>query len=487
MLARQTELYSLTDYQEQAEAFWQEEVTAVYRAEAGLPEEENLAEIYARYADLFSEEQLRFLLSRRGEAHGRQLSEFASTRYLRHLTLPLDDQFFGQIGPATLPWNGEELPFFATTGLLSSEADAARRRQLYHGRSQIVSRANRIRQERWQRLHHEVQRLGFANYYDFCNQLRRLQLEELAQMARAFLQETAVVYFAALQQWSQTILDTDKPDAADMFYLMRGHMFDALFPADKLHSALYSSASRLGIDLSAFAGLAVDLEARPGKSLRPFCAFVQVPTQIKLVINPMGGHQDYKAVFHELGHALHGVHISADLPFVDRYLGDETVGEAFAFLFERLPTHPVWLNSVLGQADYQTYSAYMQFLRLLFVRRCAAKLLYENEFHNGRADAETLYSSLLQTHLGLNIASSYYLLDIDDGFYNAQYFRAWMLAAQLEEWLTAVVGPEWPVSPQTAAQLRPLWQQGQPVAEATAVAVGQPSLNPQALIDSFLS
>ena len=47
----------------------------------------------------------------------------------------------------------------------------------------------------------------------------------------------------------------------------------------------------------------MDLEARPFKSPRPFCASISVPDEIKLVVNPHGGQQDYRALFHEAGHA----------------------------------------------------------------------------------------------------------------------------------------------------------------------------------------
>ncbi|MCP4362483.1 MAG: hypothetical protein GY796_31140 [Chloroflexi bacterium] len=51
----------------------------------------------------------------------------------------------------------------------------------------------------------------------------------------------------------------------------------------------------LSLPLQTQSGLELDFEARPQKSPRPFCTYVQVPHQIKLVLNPSGGYQDSKA------------------------------------------------------------------------------------------------------------------------------------------------------------------------------------------------
>ncbi|NJN54117.1 MAG: hypothetical protein HC804_04785 [Anaerolineae bacterium] len=415
------------------------------------------------------------------------LAAFAALRYLRQVALPYDEQFWEQLGTGRATLGCGNLTFFATTRLLGTETESRHRRHLYQERSALVAERTSILQERWQRINAQVRVLGFESYYALCDELCGLHLESLEFMAHTFLRETAVPYFRALAQWSQTILGTTQPDAADMFFLLRGSQFDGLFPADRLQTAVSDTARLLGFSLDKVAGLEIDLEAREGKSPRPFCAFVQVPDEIKLVINPMGGHQDYKAVFHELGHALHGLHIPTQRPFATRYLGDDSVGEAFAFLFEQLPANPVWLRKMLGNAAYTDYVEYVRFLRLLFVRRCAAKVLYENHLHTGLSDPAAFYTAVLHEHLGLNISPAYYLMDVDDGFYNAQYFRAWMLATQISAELEEKSGKEWMFSAAAGEFLQCLWQKGQPAAELVSSQVGNKNLNPDALIRSFVA
>lgn len=489
MLAVQTAPALLSDFERRAEAFWQAEVSALYHVEAGLDDGQELASIYEMYADLFSKEQVLGLIElarTHADSHTRHMAEFTALRYLRSITRPYDEAFFGQLGQATTEWEGEPVPFFALTPLLTNEPDAQRRRRLYDGRSRLVAQNNANREERWQAVASEVTSWGFGSYFDLYNELRDLRLLSLQAAAETFLQATAVVYFQALSKWGQRWLNGAAPKAADMFYLLRGASFDHLFPQTKLDQALYETAAFMGFYLKQYPALEIDLEARPHKAPRPFCAFIQVPHNIKLVVNPSGGYQDYQAALHELGHALHGLHIPAELPFASRYLGDESVGEAYAFLFEQLSANPIWQQEVLRIRPDEPFKDYMQFTRLLLIRRCAAKVLYENQLHRGEEDPNTLYADLLQTHLGLDVSPAYYLLDVEDGFYNAQYFRAWILAAQITRQLENQIGFDWPLTPATGIYLRRLWEKGQPSAEIIAIHLGEEGLNVGALIDSFL-
>lgn len=474
-------------YQQRAEAFWQAEVSALYHMEAGLADNsDKLAQTYRTYADLYSLEQVQNLLTQvQSSNDARFIAEFATLRYLRQLTFPHDQAFWQRLGKSTLEWEGQTVPFFALTNLLATERDAQKRRILYEERSRLVIEANHIKKEGWQAVQSHLPELGFKTYRALCDDLRGLHLTSLQASAEIFLAATSTIYFTQFKHWSQVMLGVETAVAADMFYLMQGAQFDALFPKEHLKTTLHNVLHAYEIPLTSESGLKLDLETRPNKSPRPFCAFVQVPNEIKLVINPVGGHQDYKAAFHELGHALHGLHISASLPFTQRYLGDDSVGEAFAFLFETIPSNLVWLQNVMKLTDDEHYVAYMQFIQLLFARRCAAKVLYENLLHIGVDEPETCYSSLLNEHLGINVSPAYYLLDVDDGFYNAQYFRAWMLSAQMRACLNESVGSDWPISPETASFLRPLWKTGQLPAETMSKQIGFKNLTPEALIAEF--
>ena len=78
--------------------------------------------------------------------------------------------------------------------------------------------------------------------------------------------------------------------------------------------------------------------------------------RVMLVIKPMGGADDWRALFHEAGHAEHFAHTSRDLPMEERRLGDNAVTEGWAMLLEHLVDDPAWLDAAPGHPAAATSS-----------------------------------------------------------------------------------------------------------------------------------
>ncbi len=476
------------NYQKRAELFWQKEVTALYEAEAGLSSSLSLTSVYAQYADLFTLQTVRNLVNLvRSGVVSPYLADFAVTRFLQNGIAELDESLFSHLAQTTVRWQGQSIPFFASQGALANEKDREKRRTLHASVTAVIGRTNVLRMNRWKQVYELACSTGFANYYTLYDELRQLNLAQLRKLAQEILSETAEIYFQSLSAWSEQLIGTEKPHPADIPYLLRVAQFDGLFQYHDLQAILTTSTESMGINLADYPGLEIDLTDRPTKSPRPFCAFVRVPDQIKLVARPIGGASDFTAVFHELGHALHGLHTNPSLPFVARYVGDDSVGEAFAFLFENLTINPHWLTVYLGTHTYENYAEFARFKRLLFIRRYAAKLLYECQLHSGLLDypAET-YAKILSEHLGIDIRPEFYLFDLDDAFYTAQYLRGWLLEAQLRQKLEEQFGMHWFLSPHAGTFLQELWQFGQHLnADKLAIFLGYPGLETQPLIADF--
>ena len=96
-----------------------------------------------------------------------------------------------------------------------------------------------------------------------------------------------------------------------MARLFRAPELDQLYPSDRMLPALEATLADLGIDLHAQQNVHLDLDARPSKSPRAFCAPIEVPGRVMLVIQPIGGKDDWEALFHEAGHTEHYAHTSA--------------------------------------------------------------------------------------------------------------------------------------------------------------------------------
>ena len=116
-----------------------------------------------------------------------------------------------------------------------------------------------------------------------------------------------------------------------------------MFPANRMVAALEGTLEDLGIDLSAQENVTLDLDERPNKSPRAFCAPIEVPDRVVLVIQPIGGPDDWRALFHEGGHTEHFAHTSRDLSMEEKRLGDNAVTEGWAMLLQHLTDEPAWL------------------------------------------------------------------------------------------------------------------------------------------------
>jgi hypothetical protein len=246
----------------------------------------------------------------------------------------------------------------------------------------------------------------------------------------------------------------------------------------------------MGIPLDSTPGLALDTEPRPGKSPRAFCAPVRVPDEVHLVIKPTGGHEDYRAFFHESGHAEHFSHVDAQLPFAFRYLGDDAVTETFAFLFEHLTHSPRWLVDVLRVPirEAEKYRRFALFNKLWLLRRYTAKLDYELILREeGPEGTDAAYREILGDAIFLPIPAERYLADVDDGFYVAAYLRAWAFERQLENYLLERFGEGWYESRDGGIFLQSMWSIGMrdPVDELARTRIGAKGIDPTPLIEEL--
>jgi hypothetical protein len=227
--------------------------------------------------------------------------------------------------------------------------------------------------------------------------------------------------------------------------------------------ALESTLADLGIDLRSQENVHLDIEQRPNKSPRAFCAPVEVPGRVMLVIQPTGGKDDWEALFHEAGHTEHYAHVDPDLPVEARRMGDSGITEGWAALFENLVTEPAWLNRRLDVPRPGELAQGGAVTSLFFARRDSAKLLYEIEFFqtDDVASMRPRYAELLGDALKLPVHPESYLDDIDGGYYVISYLRSWAFEAQLREFLRSAFGNEWFARREAGDLLRELWALGQ--------------------------
>ncbi|MFL5815990.1 MAG: hypothetical protein ACJ76L_00150 [Conexibacter sp.] len=253
---------------------------------------------------------------------------------------------------------------------------------------------------------------------------------------------------------------------ADLPRLFRFAEADAAFDGAQLLPSFEATLAGLGIDPATQRNVHLDVESRPGKSPRAFCVAVRVPDDVRLVVPPIGGRDDFTALLHEGGHVEHFAHVDPALAFEYRHLGDNAITEAFAFLFDHLVEDPEWLRVRLGVQDADgTLAAHARATRLIYLRRYAAKLPYELDVHRidppDDATLRTRYATLLGAAARVRWPQETYLADLDPGFYVACYLRAWALETHLRAHLRERFGERWFEQREAGDVLRALWRDGQ--------------------------
>jgi hypothetical protein len=185
---------------------------------------------------------------------------------------------------------------------------------------------------------------------------------------------------------------------------------------------------------------------------------------VYLVMPLAGGREDYATLLHEAGHTEHYANVDAALPFEFRQLGDNSVTESFAFLFEQLTENPVWVESLLGVAGSAEYLEFTRAAKLVFLRRYSAKLGYELELHGQDSELSAMpqrYARGLGDAVNVAWPETTYLSDVDDAFYAASYLRAWALETYWRRHLREQFGERWFEQREAGDFLRSLWREGQ--------------------------
>ena len=456
----------LDAYREQADRFASELDEAYYRHYAGLQETLELEPIYERHAELTTLERASSFEASAASHRGvRELWRFACEGHLGALTREHEERVANAEAQLSATLDGEEIPFRMLRPTMANEPDRGRRERLDTVRRELTEEhLNPIYLESAERVRETVPKLGASSYLDLYRRFG-FQLDELAEQCRAVLEATERLWEEAGDRLLRARLGVGLEEAQrwDVPRLARAPHWDAAFPGAAMLPALEATLADLGIDLRSQANVELDLEQRPLKVPRAYCFAIEIPGRVVLMIQPMGGPDDWRALFHEAGHAEHFAHTSSSLRFEEKRLGDNAVTEGWAGLFDHLVDDPGWLSRRLDMPRPDEFAREGSAQLLYFVRRYAAKLLYEVELH-ATADVAPMrerYVELLADALRIEPAGEDFLADVDAGFYASSYLRSWAFEAQLQTFLRQEFGSDWFRRREAGSLLRELWSLGQ--------------------------
>ena len=455
----------LDEFREDADRFIAEIDEEYYLHYAGLKDTLELEPIYERHEDLTKLET-----AHRLQEAPTELWRFACEGFLGNLTRSHQEKLAQVESELEVEVDGERVPFRMLRPVIANEADRDRRRRLEEERLRLTdAELNPVYLDAARIDREAVVQLGAPNYYELYRRFG-FRLDELAAQCMEVLDATERLWEETGDRLFRERLGVSLADARswDVPRLFRAPDWDKAFPSDAMLPALEATLRDLGIDLSSQENVHLDLEQRPAKSPRAFCSPIEVPDKVMLVIQPIGGRDDWEALFHEAGHTEHYAHVARELPLEARRLGDMAVTEGWAMLMQHLVTEPRWLQRRLDVPHVEALANEGAASLLYFVRRYSAKLLYEIEFFQAEdaASMKDRYVELLSEAYRFPAAVENYLSDNDGSFYVSGYLRSWAFEAQLREFLRGEFGNDWFARRAAGDLLRELWALGQgPTAE----------------------
>jgi hypothetical protein len=465
--------WDLDEYRRDAELFCEEINREYYLHLAGHKPDLALEPIYERHEALFERAAVERVGEERRAAGGEEavrlsyLHQFALDGHLGAETRSLEARLAELEASLEIEVRGEAIPYRMAPVVQANEADPERRAEIEAARNAVLAdRLNPLHLEALERVHAACAELGWPSYLDAYSDVRALDLRGLSAQLERFAEATEANYAGILNpELERTVgLELGELRRSDLSRFFRAAHLDGLFPGERMVPALRETLAGLGIDLAAQSNVMLDTETRPTKSPRAFCSTPRVPGEVYLVMPPIGGREDYAALFHEAGHAEHYGCTDAELAFEFRHLGDNSVTESYAFLLEGLTASPAWLEQLLGADGAEAAIEHARAARLVFLRRYSAKIAYEVELHGPDADLGAMperYASLLGERVGVEWPTETWLSDVDPGFYVACYLRAWALEVDWRSELIEPFGAEWFASGEAGGWLRALWGRGQ--------------------------
>ena len=456
----------LDDYREQADRFIAAIDEEYYLHFAGHKDSLDLVPIYERFGELTSLDQANRVGSAvDGDRRVRELWKFACSGYLGNLTRDFEERSARLEAELKATVDGDEIPYRMLRPTIANEPDRAKRQRVENARNALTEEhLLPLQLEAAQVVTDAVHALGAPDYVELHRRFG-FRLDEMGEQCRAFLDATERMWEDAgdrlfRERVGVSLADAQRYDVARVF---RAPEWDPSFPGDRMLPALEATLTDLGVDLHAQENVELDVEQREKKTPRAFCSPIEVPQRVVLVIQPIGGVDDWRALFHEAGHTEHFAHTRADLPVEERRLGDFAVTEGWAMLMEHLVQDAAWLNRRLDVPRPSEFVAESATGLLYLVRRYCAKVLYELELHAAEdpRPLQKRYVEILGDALKIEPSPTDYLGDVDAGFYSTEYVRAWAFEAALKRFFREKFGSTWFTRRDAGSLLRELWSEGQ--------------------------
>lgn len=364
----------------------------------------------------------------------------------------------------------ENIPLRDAFAQLTTSDNRERRARIEEGIGKYLNSHRKPYVLRREASFHTAEALKFPSYLALRDEVAGFSAKALAAEADAVLAQTEDAYRDVLGYVMRKLdsqLKAQPSGNARRHDILRAQVAPWLLPHFRRED-LFHSVTRclcdMGFHPNAEGRISLDTEDRPGKSARAFVADLRVPDDLRLVVRPLGGLDDYYSLLHEYGHAMHLAHVNRRATVEERRLGDPSVIEAYASLFDHFLLDEAWLKRYLRLPSQVARDAarVAAFNNLVLLRRYCAKLSYEiSLYERGASDAlADEYESRLTNALFVGVDKGFFLYDVDPQLYASRYLRAWALEARFHSQLQSRFNEDYWRNPATGTWLKNLSAQG---------------------------
>jgi hypothetical protein len=471
----------------------------------GEKERSEAAAIVAKYADLFTPEQLDALRAAEqaehdGSARERlyRLRKSCERGLLARDLVHMQDEVQNELLAIRVEFRGESIPLRTADAKLAVLDEYDDREELGEIHADATATMNEPRLEVARAA--EKVRTELTGIEDPVLRSEDDKGISLRQLADVVADGSALVedsYVEMRDRWFERLLGPDRPASPASYhaaYVRRLSPLADSYPKERGVEVCLATLAELGFDLAGDSNIRTDLDDRPQKSPRACVIASDPPTVVHLITRAQGGLPDYRSFMHEAGHALHYAGVDPELPYSFRALSrDNALTEIYAFLVESVTREPSWHEQYFDLSPKQAaeHAEATIFLHGYLFRRYTAKLQYELDFWSRfPEDGGTPegYADRLTEATGYVYRPDGFVADMDPGFYSADYLRAWIRSAQVRSYVIGEVGEEWWRDQTTGDLLRKLfWEGTQPSSEDVAARLGFNPLDLRPLVAELSS
>ena len=496
------QVYAVDAFEQRLDAFLQDRSEEARAVRVGEKETSEQAAIVARYADLFTRDQLQSLQEAEAAAADDEREAIARLRLTCQegiVTRELaerEDELENALLGARVAWDGEELPLRSAQARLAVEAEYGRRDALGRATLDVSAGFNDERRGLLSdRNELEADVTGIADPVARNEDEKGVRLRPILDAVDTARVESTPAFVVAREEWFGRLLGPEReetPSNAHAAWIRRLSPLESTYTKERSVEVCLTTLRGMGFDLDAEQGIRPDLEDRPQKSPRACVIPADPPRVVHLITRAQGGIHDYEAFLHEAGHALHYAGCDPGLPVSFRRLSrDHALTEIYSFLLDSISLEPAWHAEHFGltEQEARTNASGAAFSNTLLFRRYSAKLGFELDFWSRfPSDGATPdgYEERLTAATGLRYPAANHLADMDAGFYSADYLRAWIRSAQLRAYLRREVARDWWRHEGTGELLRGLFREGtRPTTEDVAERIGYDPLDVSPLVSEL--